>query len=136
MPVPTVGSGGGTLMADGRLSIESTQPVGRLTLRGEEFELANIPDARVWVSPDLSFDLARERLSLTGRVVMPRARFTPREIVEGAVTVSDDQVIVDAEVPRRARFDRPFYARVELVLGDEVRFDGFGLTASKTNTAF
>lgn len=122
-------SGEGTLLAEGRLGIESAQPVGRLTVRGEEFELANIPDARVWVSPDLRFDLAPNRLNLTGRVAMPRARFTPREAVEGAVTVSDDQVIVDAEVPRRARLDRPFYARVELVLGDDVRFDGFGLTA-------
>ncbi|MGB7215188.1 MAG: translocation/assembly module TamB domain-containing protein, partial [Gammaproteobacteria bacterium] len=98
-----------------------------LDVRGEDFELFDTPDARVWVSPDLRLDLLPDRLQLTGRVTMPRARFTPRGAIEGAVTVSEDQVIVDAEETRGPAFTRPFYARVELTLGDDVHFDGFGL---------
>src|SRR5690606_4616475 len=126
--VGAVSSGGGSLAADGELRLADSLPVGRLDLRGEDFELFDTPDARVWVSPDLRLDLAPDRLQLTGRVEMPRARFTPRGAIEGAVTVSEDQIIVDADDAAGRRFSRPFYARVELALGDDVRFDGFGLT--------
>jgi translocation and assembly module TamB len=121
-------SGGGLLEAGGSFSLDGSLPVGRLDVRGTEFELFNTPDARVWVSPDLRLDLAPDRLQLTGRVRMPRARFTPREFAEGAVTISEDQIIVDAEETRRTQLARPFYARVDLQLGDDVQFDGLGLT--------
>ncbi len=121
-------SGDGTLEADGELRFADSVVIGRLALRGEAFEVANTPDARLWASPDLVVDLAPNRIDLTGRVLIPRARFTPRDSIEGAVTVSSDQIIVDAEERPTARLSRPFYARVALSLGDDVTFDGFGLT--------
>lgn len=122
-------SGGGTVEVDGRLSLVESLPVGRLDIRGDAFELFNTPDARVFVSPDLRFDLSPARLALTGDVRVPRAELTPRGVTEGAVTVSSDQVLVDEEETRRIPLSRPLYANVRLTLGDDVSFDGLGLTA-------
>lgn len=121
-------SGGGTLEADGVLRFAESLAIGNLALRGDTFELANTPDARIWVSPDLTLELTPERIQLGGTVQIPRARFTPRDSVEGAVSVSADQIIVDEEEARTAQLSRPFYARVAIALGDDVTFDGFGLT--------
>jgi len=121
-------SGSGTLEADGELRFADSIAIGRIAVRGDAFELVNTPDARLWASPDLAVELSSERIDLTGRVLIPRARFTPRDAIEGAVTASSDQVIVDAEAPPTQRLSRPFYARVTLSLGDDVTFDGFGLT--------
>ena len=122
-------SGGGVLEADGTLRLAESLAVGRIALRGHAFELANTPDARLWASPDLVLELAPDRIDVTGRVLIPRARFTPRDSIEGAVTPSSDQIIVDAEEAPARSLSRPFYARVALSLGDDVTFDGFGLTA-------
>src|SRR5690606_18590035 len=121
-------SGGGLIEADGELRFVDSLAIGRLALRGETVELANTPDARLWASPDLALEMSAERIDLTGSVPIPRARFTPRNSVEGAVSPSSDQIIVDDEESDARPFTRPFYARVALSLGDDVTFDGFGLT--------
>src|SRR5690606_12013758 len=55
---------------------------------------------------------------------------TPRDPVAGAISPSNDQIIVDDEEIETRPFSRPFYARVALSLGDDVTFDGFGLTGT------
>ncbi len=122
-------SGGGTLSGSGNLRLAGSLPVGRLELSGKGFELYDTSDAQVYVSPQLAIEADSQRLSLSGTVTVPKAKFTPREVPQGAVTVSPDQVIVGEETQTApSGLSRPLYAKVRLDLGDDVTFDGLGLT--------
>jgi translocation and assembly module TamB len=122
-------SGGGTLAANGSLSLAGIEPVGDIAIEGSAFELYDTSDARVFVSPDLRFQATPDRITLTGTVAVPRASITPQSLTEGAVAVSPDQVIVDENgAPAARAMSRPLYARIDLRLGDDVAIDGFGLT--------
>jgi translocation and assembly module TamB len=112
-------SGGGSIGASGRLALADAGPEGRIAVEGDAFEVVDTVDAQVVVSPDLE---------LTGAVTVPRARLTPRDTGESAVAPSGDQVIVAAGDEADRPTSRPFSAKVDLALGDDVNVDGYGLT--------
>lgn len=120
-------SDGGELRVDGRIDLSAEAPTLALDVRGERFQAVRTPDAAVWVSPQLDLRLAGGELRVEGSVDVPRARITPKTIEQG-VAPSADQIIVrrgeDAPDKDRLRV----YADIRLSLGDDVRFDGLGLT--------
>jgi translocation and assembly module TamB len=121
-------SGGGTLRAEGRVTFVEAGPAGRIAIDGDAFEVVDTVDAQIAVSPDLDVTLTRDSMAVTGSVLVPRARLTPKDTGESAVAVSGDEVIVEPGDESAARNRRPFSANVRLVLGDDVRIDGYGLT--------
>lgn len=127
---------GGTLTVDGTADFASGTPVVQLKIAGTEVQVADIADARVWVSPDLSYAQNAEGMRLEGTVTVPRADITPRRLAANAIGASADQVLVGAEAP--AEKNLPLSARVRLVLGEKVTFEGFGLRSRITGevTAF
>jgi translocation and assembly module TamB len=123
-------SGGGRLAADGTLRLEGATPLGELHLSGERFELYSTSDATVFISPDLRLAATDVGLRLDGSVGVPSASITPQVLGNGAVTVSPDQVIVGANgEPEERNLPRPLSAQVQLELGDDVSFTGYGLKA-------
>lgn len=123
-------SGGGTLSLTGELGLLSEVPRADLRLRGEAFQLANTAEARAFISPDLTITAGAEQIDVTGTVRIPNAEITPGTRPAAAVTPSDDQVLLSTEEEGAApETVRPFLARVRIILGDAVSFDGFGLTA-------
>ena len=92
---------------------------GELAMKGDRLLLADVPEARVYASPDLRFALADQRIGVTGSVTIPEARIRPAETA-GAVLVSADERIVRPEV--EATGDEPFEIEsdVRLVLGEKV----------------
>jgi translocation and assembly module TamB len=121
-------SGGGSLGAVGRLALAGNGPEGRIAVDGDAFEVVDTVDAQVVVSPDLDLTLTHDGIELTGSVTVPRARLTPRDTGEAAVTASGDQVIVASRDEAVRAPTRPFAANVRLALGDDVQVDGYGLT--------
>jgi translocation and assembly module TamB len=122
-------SGGGRLALDGRMSPPgAAATTGHLTITGSEFQVMNNDEARLFVSPDLTVDASQHRVTITGNVHVPRADISPGRQPPSAVTVSEDQVLVSGE-PDTPGAERELHAEVRLTLGDEVHFDGFGLTA-------
>jgi translocation and assembly module TamB len=95
---------------------------------GERVKVIDVPEARVTATPALLLDLAGDDLKVTGEVVVPRARIAPRSL-ESAVQATGDEVIVDPDGTGDRSDALRIDARVRLKLGDEVEFDGFGLTA-------
>ncbi|HEX5678409.1 MAG TPA: translocation/assembly module TamB domain-containing protein [Alcanivorax sp.] len=137
------GDASGALNLDGRAQLgEGTLEVGGtwtptrsplaldLWARGERLRIADRADAEVYVSPDLALKGDGESLNLTGTLNVPEADLQPRELPESAVTVSEDQVLVDARAEQAAPL--PFAMGVTVTLGDQVRFEGFGLRATLT----
>lgn len=98
-----------------------------LTLKGDALPVIVKPYADLSVSPDLSITLADNRLQVSGRIAVPEGDITIRELPEQAVKLSPDVVIVGEEVEeQKAPLD--IRARVQLLIGDQLRFSGFGLT--------
>jgi translocation and assembly module TamB len=97
-------------------------------LWGERVRVLDTPEVRVTASPALVLDLDGDDLKVTGEVVVPNARIAPRSLAT-AVQPTSDEVIVDAEGDVSKADGLRLDARVRLKLGEEVAFDGFGLTA-------
>lgn len=100
---------------------------GRAKIRGENFKAIHTPEANVNISPELGIELQGRDLYIDGDVFVPFARIEPRDLAT-AERVSDDQVIVNAEAPAGQGGPRVHVA-VTTRLGDDVRIEGFGLTA-------
>ncbi len=122
-------SGEGWLKANGKMSFGTDDSwAAALTITGDRFEASNTRDAWVLVSPSLRVRARPRRVDVEGEVGLPQARLAPRSPPEVAEP-SRDVVIVNA--PRdAARRLHPWdiYARIRVVFGDQVSFEGFGLT--------
>lgn len=118
----SVTSGGGELALRG---VVESGPTLDLALTGREFQVADITQARVWISPDLRLIVAEGEALLTGTLDVPRASLRP-EGLEGGVAPNRDQVIVDPDAESEAVI--ALRSDVQVTLGPEVRFEGFGLS--------
>ncbi len=128
-----VTSGPGRLDVSGELTLDPEQgwPL-TLAVQGERVEVARLPEAHVFVSPDLQVRAGKQALEVNGAVRVPEAHIRLKELPAGAVKVSRDEVIVDARgepVPAGGGERMDVVARIEIALGDNVQFRGFGLRA-------
>jgi translocation and assembly module TamB len=123
----TASAGDGSLDVDGRLGWRDRRLRGDLTMKGNRLLLVDVPEARVFASPDLRFTLADRRIGVTGSVTIPEASIRPAETA-GAVLVSADERVVRPEF--EAEDDERFeiVTDVRLVLGDRVDLDAYGLS--------
>ncbi|MDP9139511.1 MAG: translocation/assembly module TamB domain-containing protein, partial [Pseudomonadota bacterium] len=117
----------GTLHLDGTINTEGGANAVELNLYGARFQAVRIPEASVWISPNLKISFADSALRVDGSLEVPRADITPKSIDQG-VGVSADQVVVR----REAEPDKPgpaIYADIRvLLIGDPgMRIDGLGL---------
>lgn len=126
----SIRSGKGQLKFSGQtvLNASSGWP-SKLDVEGSDFQVADIPEANVVVSPKLHLQTRGKRIDLTGEVTVPRADIRPKKLPKGAVAVSNDVVVVDKQGKPVGRAKSPWeiHARVQLILGDKVMFDGLGL---------
>ncbi len=124
-------SGGGKLDINGRSNLSPGERRLELEIKGSEFEVARLPTVQAYVSPDLRLSADPKLAELTGSVHIPRAKVKLKELPVTAVKVSEDEVIVNAEQGVQTQRKRPgptLRIKVDVSLGDEVSFDGFGLT--------
>ncbi len=127
-------SGPGLLRLAGEGSMDPRAP-WRLRIDGQRVELVRLPDARVLASPALRLSGGAGGIEVTGRVEIPEADIVVRELPEGVVRPSSDEVVVGSKqsedkAGRSTLLD--LSGRVELVLGEKVRFAGFGLKTRVT----
>jgi translocation and assembly module TamB len=121
-------SGPGELTLRGELGLAETgEPWANLDLAGERFQALRLPEAQVLISPELSLALAGREIRLSGALTVPEANIELRELPPQAVSVSRDEVIVDADAPAEPPLE--IHSRVSVILGDQVSLSGFGLSA-------
>jgi translocation and assembly module TamB len=121
-------SGNGEIKLDGTVSLspKDNWPL-KLSLFGNRFLIADTPEAKVYLSPDLLVERKDARLSLSGRIKIPEATIQiPDE--SGAIKPSRDVVIVQGDEPPEPR-ENPLETRVEVVLGDKISVSGPGYQA-------
>lgn len=124
-------SGEGALEMAGKIDL-APKLAASLTLRGKRFLAADLPEARVLVSPELTLDATGKRVDMKGKVHIPEAEIDLRTSLipnqePGMVAVSPDEVIVGR--PKKEAQNPPLEiaADVLLTLGDRVFFNGFGI---------
>ena len=126
-------SGKGKLNLDGKASINPKQGFPfSINIRGKDVLVAKIPEAEVLISPDLKLSGGIKELELSGRLDIPKARIQFRDIPPTAVDVSEDTVIIHRgkKVPQKESggMVMALNSNIEVTLGDQVSFKGFGLT--------
>ncbi len=94
-----------------------------INIKGEGIQVANIPEARLQVSPDLQIKLKNRNIDIKGNIHVPYAKLQPKDITQ-AVNVSADTVIISGE--QKAEEKWQINTSVRLTLGDRVHFYGFG----------
>jgi translocation and assembly module TamB len=124
----SVHSGQGSLSLKGSADRDAGVWKAKGQLQGKDFRSIDIFEAQVDLSPDLAFDLNGHVLKVDGTVAVPHAVLKPRDL-SGTAQVSPDQVLVgDEGGPPEERWH--LRSRINVVLGDDVYFDGFGLTGN------
>lgn len=122
-------SGEGILKLAGVASIDPARGFPfTLDIDGDMFEVSRLPIAHVYASPDLRVEHSAEVTRLLGTLSVPRARFRLRQIPVGATAVSKDEVVVQ-DAAKEKEEGALISADLGLLLGDDVRFIGFGLDA-------
>ncbi len=122
-----VTSGEGKIAISGKLDWSNLKNrTASVKLSGKDFMAADLPNAKVWISPDLHIDARRQRIDVSGTVVVPRAEITFSALPETAVQPTADEVILDEATDSNSSHLN-VYSRVTIVLGKRVHLSGFGL---------
>ncbi len=130
----TANSGRGSLAVEGHTSIGTdTGMRAEITLSGEDFELARLPDWQISASPSITAVIDERSTRITGDLAIPRASVTMREAPVSAVRPSSD-VVVHREESTEPAGRRRVDVDVRTSLGDDVDFTGFGLTSGLTGS--
>jgi translocation and assembly module TamB len=120
-------SKGGTLRLGGDLHYDKASGLNiQAQLNGDQAEIMNTPEYHVLASPNIHLSLKGHRIDLDGELFIPEANLRPRD-VSGAVSASDDVVIISAEGPPAPETRWLIYSQLRIRLGDFVKFSGFGL---------
>jgi translocation and assembly module TamB len=123
-------SGDGNLEVSGDLQGLGT-PDWLLTgaVKGEKFQLINQTQLQAQFSPSIALRANSQEIRLTGDALIPFARADIKSLPPTATRVSDDVVIEEAGQTNGVKKQTPFYMNINAELGDDVRFNGFGLTS-------
>ena len=123
-------SGNGALSLDGQLGLQQGRPELQVRLSGRDVLVADTAEARVRVSPDMQVSYAPDKLAVAGQLTIPEALLKPREL-EGTVKPTGDEVIVGPQAADE-QGALPWALDLRVILGDKVRFEGFGLKTDIT----
>lgn len=101
-----------------------------LALKGSQLPVTVEPYAVLDVAPDLNITMHGERLSIAGKVLVPKGEITIRELPPSTVKVSDDTVIVGQQT-EEGKAPLAMAMDIDVIVGqDKLAFSGFGLTAN------
>jgi len=134
----SIASGDGKLALAGQFGLGATAPLA-LKINGTDFLAADIPGAKVYVSPALTLHRDDKRFSVDGELTVPRANIDISKLPGGgASAASPDVVITDEEAAPAAtslpldavvtvKFGLGEKSGVDLREGREIHLVGFGL---------
>lgn len=99
-----------------------------MRLQGKDLPVRVAPYADLRTSPDLHIGLVDNNLNLSGTIAVPEGEITVRELPPAAVRLSPDAMIVGVEPEEQERLPMGITANIQLMVGDQLHFTGFGLS--------
>ena len=104
--------------------------VVELALKGTQLPVTVEPYATLEMAPDLKISMKDDKLTIAGKVLVPKGEITVRELPASTVKVSDDTVIVGQQT-EQGKPPMAMGMDIDVVVGqDKLSFAGFGLTAN------
>ena len=125
-----IGDGLVTLTGQTELDPNAHWPT-QLALRAESVRAVQLPEAEIFVTPDLAAVVAWPDVRVTGTIKVPRASLGLSALPARAVAPSADAVVHGRDGPPAAR-RLQLHAAVDMVLGDEVHYAGLDLDTKVT----
>jgi translocation and assembly module TamB len=120
---------GGAVTLDGRFRWPDGVMTGSMQLKGDRMLVADTPEYRIVASPDLTVTAGTEGYLVTGQVMIPSARIAPKDLSTSVGTSPDERIVgIDTEDAGPSTLER-VRSRIDVVLGEDVRVDSFGLKA-------
>lgn len=99
----------------------------KMAIKGDDLQVMQTPEMQIWISPDLHLIGDKRGAKLEGEVSIPKAELIFESLPEGAVALSDDEVII---TDKKRESKAPAYsldADIKIRLGEAVSIEGFGL---------
>ncbi|MGC1548051.1 MAG: translocation/assembly module TamB domain-containing protein [Rhodanobacter sp.] len=124
---------GSVKSGDGTLNINGTANLGAnaattITLKGSQFTAADIPAAKVVISPNLVVKQDDKSIDLSGSLAIDRADVNLEKLPGGgANSASSDVIVVDQEQQQAAESPLQITANVQVDLGHKTHIIGMGL---------
>lgn len=84
----------------------------------------------LYLKPNITFDITPETLAISGNVHIPKARIHLKTLPEQAVSTSPDVEIIGDDAAGSSTLK--ISSNIDLSLGDDVRFKGYGLETDVT----
>lgn len=99
-------------------------------IKGDRFEVVNLPEAWVVASPSLKIISQKNNLNIVGEITIPEALLEPQGIAS-SVPISEDIVILDEQTDQKESTDgMQITADVKLILGNKVSITSSGFSGS------
>ncbi|NNJ98043.1 MAG: hypothetical protein HKP12_12890 [Gammaproteobacteria bacterium] len=122
------GDGSATIVGE----VHATEDFGLeadVRVQGQNLASLRLPDLSVDTSPDLKLRIAEDVFDISGTLAIPLATAQIRDLPRSAVPRSADVVVHEPERAVEQPTGTIVTGNVEVLLGDEVRFSGFGLNS-------
>ena len=119
----------GPVAIEGRFSWPEGVMTGSMRLTGKELLVADTPEYRVQASPDLTVAADGDGYTVTGQILIPWARISPKDLSTSISTSPDERIVGTQAVEEPPPVSRRVRARVRVTLGDDVRVETYGLKA-------
>jgi translocation and assembly module TamB len=121
-------SGEGQVRVEGRTDIGASTGIrSEVSVEGEDFQIARIPDWQMTASPSIRAVFDDQGVTVDGEVTVPFADIKVKELPASAQSASPD-VVVHREEGKEPTARRRIDIDLRASLGDDVRLAAFGLT--------
>ncbi|SEA74162.1 autotransporter secretion inner membrane protein TamB [Desulfuromusa kysingii] len=119
----------GDLSAQGTLNFAQWRPQNyQLQIKGERFQLINLPELQVLVTPELNVSGDMSNIQLRGTLTIPELLISKQKRNSLAEN-SPDLLVVDDSSPAETGFKLTHDIDIQLVLGDQVLLNSVGIDA-------
>ncbi|MCB1674070.1 MAG: translocation/assembly module TamB domain-containing protein, partial [Pseudomonadales bacterium] len=125
-------SGGGTATLQGNAQWREDVPNLQLNVEGQHIDLVQKPLFTAKVSPNIKLNIQPYLVDIKGDALVEEALLQPQTLANNAVPLSADVRVVDwlnkkRVVVKKTTKQWDINTDIELVMGDKVFFNGFGL---------
>jgi len=128
----SVQSGKGTLAINGHAGVGANAQTA-ITLKGSQFTAADIPAAKVVITPDLIVKQDAKGIDIGGGLTIDSADVNAEKLPgAGAIKASPDVVVIDQKQQEQAASKLPISALVKVDLGQKTHIVGMGLDGRVT----
>ncbi|MFH1701900.1 MAG: translocation/assembly module TamB domain-containing protein [Nitrospirota bacterium] len=122
-------SGSGSINGNAIVELRNWQVASyRGNIKGERFQTFYLPELQIVISPDLSFNGNREKLSVKGDILIPELMVF-ESTKPALIKPSPDVIIIDAQKKEKQKFPLKLEVNVRVILGEKVFVKAEGIDA-------